>query len=127
MHFHLLYCASALDHLPSIISEIVVLYVLIWILSGTEIWGPLTRQMRIGRIPPLFLDRTVCDWCYRCCLVYILLLQIEEEIASKEPGLAIVGIRRELTWISPYVFGREVGISIVDLIIRFRGNKKAGE
>jgi hypothetical protein len=52
---------------------------------------------------------------------------MEEEIVLKEPGLAIVGTRRELTWISPYVFGREVGISIVDLIIRFRGNKRAGE
>jgi hypothetical protein len=61
MHFHLLYYASALDYLPSIISEIVVLYVLIWILSGTEIWSPPTRQIRIGYIPPLFLDRTACD------------------------------------------------------------------
>jgi hypothetical protein len=57
--------------------------------------------------------------------MYILLLQIEEEIASKEPGLTIVGTRRELTWISPYVFRREVSISIIDLIIRFRGNKRA--
>jgi hypothetical protein len=59
--------------------------------------------------------------------MYMVLPQIEEEIALKEPGSAIVGTRRGLTWISPYVFGREVGISIVDLIIRFRGNKRAGE
>jgi hypothetical protein len=59
--------------------------------------------------------------------VYVLLPQIEEEIASKDPGLAIVGTRRKLTWISPYVFEREVGISILDLVIRFRGNKRTGE
>jgi hypothetical protein len=59
--------------------------------------------------------------------MYMVLPQIEEEIALKEPGSAIVGTRRELTWISPYVFGRETGISIVGLIIRFRGNKKAKE
>jgi hypothetical protein len=45
----------------------------------------------------------------------------------KEPGSAIVGARRELTWISPYVFGRETGISIIDLVVRFRGIKKAKE
>jgi hypothetical protein len=53
--------------------------------------------------------------------------QIEEEIALKEPGSAIVGTRRELTWISPYVLRREVGISIVYLVIRFRGSKRARE
>jgi hypothetical protein len=52
---------------------------------------------------------------------------MKDEVASKEPGLAIVRTRRELTWISPYVFRREVGISIIDLIIRFRGNKRARE
>jgi hypothetical protein len=97
MHFHLLHCASAVNHLPSIISEIIVPYVLIWILSGTKIWGHLTRQIMIGRISPLFLVRTACDWCYRCCLMYIVLPQIEEEIALMEPGSAIVGTRRELT------------------------------
>jgi hypothetical protein len=56
-----------------------------------------------------------------------LLTTVEEEIALKEPGSAIVGLRRELTWISRYVFGREAGISIVDFIIRFKGNKKAKE
>jgi hypothetical protein len=45
----------------------------------------------------------------------------------KEPGSAIVGTRRGLTWISSYVLRREVGISIVYLVIRFRGSKRAGE
>jgi hypothetical protein len=45
--------------------------------------------------------------------MYMVLPQIEEEIALKEPGSAIVGAQRELTWISLYVFGRETGISIV--------------
>jgi hypothetical protein len=71
---------------------------------------------------PLFLDRTACDWCYRCCLMYMVLPQIEEEIALKELGSAIFGTRRELTWISLYVLRREVGISIVYLVIRFRGS-----
>jgi hypothetical protein len=31
---------------------------------------------------------------------------MKEEVASEESELAIVGTRRELTWISPYVFGR---------------------
>jgi hypothetical protein len=55
--------------------------------------------------------------------MYIVLPQIEEEIALKELGSAIVGTRRGLTWISPYVLRREVGISIVCLVIRFRGSK----
>jgi hypothetical protein len=57
--------------------------------------------------------------------MYIVLPQIEEEIALIEPRSAIVRTRRELTWISLYVFGREASISIIDLVIRFRGNKKA--
>jgi hypothetical protein len=59
--------------------------------------------------------------------MYMVLPQIEEEIALKEPGSAIVGTRRELTWISPHVLRREVGISIIDLAVRFRGIKKAKE
>jgi hypothetical protein len=59
--------------------------------------------------------------------MYMVLPQIEEEIALKEPGSAIVGTRRGLTWISPYVLRREVGISIVYLVIRFRGSKRARE
>jgi hypothetical protein len=59
--------------------------------------------------------------------MYMVLLQIEEEIALKEPGSAIVGTRRGHTWISLYVLRREVGISIVDLVIRFRGSKRARE
>lgn len=41
---------------------------------------------------------------------------MEEEVASKDPGLAIIGTQRKLTQISPYVFRGEVGISIVNLI-----------
>jgi hypothetical protein len=48
--------------------------------------------------------------------MYMVLPQIEEEIALKEPGSAIVGTRR---------LRREVGISIVYLVIRFRGSKRA--
>jgi hypothetical protein len=59
--------------------------------------------------------------------MYMVLPQIEEEIALMEPGSAIVGTRRGLTWISLYVLRREVGISIVYLVIRFRGSKRARE
>jgi hypothetical protein len=52
---------------------------------------------------------------------------MEKKVASKEPGLAVVGTRKELTRISPYVSGREVGMGIVHLIIEFRGNRRAGE
>jgi hypothetical protein len=45
--------------------------------------------MRIGWVPPLFLDRTAYEGCCRCCLVYILLLQMEE-VASMEPGMPII-------------------------------------
>jgi hypothetical protein len=41
---------------------------------------------------------------------------MEEEVASKDLGLAIIGTRRKLTRICPYVFRGEVGISIVNLI-----------
>jgi hypothetical protein len=51
---------------------------------------------------------------------------MEEEVASKAPGLAVVGTRRQLTWISPYVSGREVGISIVNLIIEFGRDRRVG-
>jgi hypothetical protein len=74
MYFYLLHCASALNHLPSVISEVMVPYMLIYILSGTEIWGRATRQIKVSYILPLFLDRTACDWRYRCYLIYILLL-----------------------------------------------------
>jgi hypothetical protein len=53
--------------------------------------------------------------------------QIEKEIALKKPESAIVGTQRGHTWISPYVLRREVGISIVYLIIRFRESKRARE
>jgi hypothetical protein len=52
---------------------------------------------------------------------------MEEEVASKEPGLAVLGTRRELTRISPYVLGREVERGTVNLIIKFRGDRRAGE
>jgi hypothetical protein len=45
----------------------------------------------------------------------------------KELGSAIVWTQRELIWISLYVLRREVGISIVYLVIRFRGSKRARE
>lgn len=51
---------------------------------------------------------------------------MEEEVASKKPGLAVVRTRKELTGIIPYVSGREVGMGIVYLIIEFRGNRRAG-
>jgi len=50
---------------------------------------------------------------------------MEEEIASKDPGLAVVRTRRKLAWICPYVSGREVSISIVNLIIEFGRNRRA--
>jgi hypothetical protein len=37
MHFYLLYCALTLNCRPNVIFEIVVLYVFIWIILGTEI------------------------------------------------------------------------------------------
>jgi hypothetical protein len=43
MHFHLLYLASTLDRRPNVIFEIVVLYVFVWFISGTEIWSSPTR------------------------------------------------------------------------------------
>jgi hypothetical protein len=52
---------------------------------------------------------------------------MKEEIASKEPGFAIVRTRRKLTWISPYVSGGEVGIGIINLIIGFRRKRRARE
>jgi hypothetical protein len=52
---------------------------------------------------------------------------MKEEVASKEPGLAVAGTRNQLTWISPLVSGREGGIGIVSLIVEFRRNKRAGE
>lgn len=125
MHIHLLHRALAHYYLPSVISETVNPYVFVWILTGTEIWGSPRRQTRIGRIPPQFLDCTACGRCHRRHLVCILLLQMEEEIASKDPGLAVVGTRRTLAWICPYVSGREVSISIVNLIIEFGRNRRA--
>jgi hypothetical protein len=94
MHFYLLHCASTLNCRPNVIFEILVQYVFVWILSGTEIWSRPTRQMRISRISPFFLDRTTYSWCYFCYSTWILLLRMEEENALKEPGLAIVGTRR---------------------------------
>jgi hypothetical protein len=35
--------------------------------------------------------------------------------------------RKELTRISPYMFGREVGMGVVHLIVDVRGNRRAGE
>jgi hypothetical protein len=52
---------------------------------------------------------------------------MRQEVASKAPGLAIVGTRSQLTWISPHVSGREGDIGTVSLIVEFRRNKKAGE
>lgn len=52
---------------------------------------------------------------------------MEKKAASKEPGLAVVGTRKELTRISPDVSGRKVGMGIGHLIIEFRGDRKAGE
>jgi hypothetical protein len=43
MHFYLLHCALTLDRRPNVIFEIVVLYVFVWIISGTEIWSRPTR------------------------------------------------------------------------------------
>jgi hypothetical protein len=59
--------------------------------------------------------------------MYIVLLQIEEDIALKELGSAIVGTQRGLIWISLCVLRRKVSISIIYLIIRFRGSKRAKE
>jgi hypothetical protein len=64
--------------------------------------------MRVGSTPPLLLDCTVRGWC-RCCPVCIFLLQLEEKVASKELGLAVVETRRGLTRISLYVSGKEGG------------------
>lgn len=50
---------------------------------------------------------------------------MEEEIASKDPGLAVVGTWRKLAWICPYVSERELSIGIVNLIIEFGRNRRA--
>jgi hypothetical protein len=78
MHFYLLHYASTLNRRPNVIFKIPVLYVFVWIISGTEIWSRSTRQMRIGNISPFFLDRTTYSSCYCYCFTWILLLQMEE-------------------------------------------------
>jgi len=45
----------------------------------------------------------------------------------KELRLTVVRTRKELIKISLYVSRREVSIGIVYLIIKFRGNRRAGE
>lgn len=82
MHFHLLQRAPTLYYPASIVPEIVVPHVLVWILSGTKVWRRPRRQLRIGRIPPRFLDLAACGCCFRCRRVFVLLLQMEEKVAS---------------------------------------------
>jgi hypothetical protein len=50
----------------------------------------------------------------------------KEKVASKEPGLAVVGTRKELIGISPYLSGREVGMGIVTSSSNSEGTEGLG-
>ncbi|KAH8695836.1 hypothetical protein GQ44DRAFT_694830 [Phaeosphaeriaceae sp. PMI808] len=89
MYFHFLYRVPTCNNLPIVINETVIPNVFVWILSGTEIWGCARRQIRIGGIPPLFLDCTSCGRCYRCRL------SRGFELGTFDTGLLLVSLKTQ--------------------------------
>ena len=115
MHFHLLQCALATYHLARITFKTVVPDLLVGILRGTKSRGRPRWQIRIGGIPPLYLDGTARGRGRRRGPMCLSLLQMNEEVASQVPGFAVVRTGRKLAWVGSYLSGREIGI--VNLVI----------